>query len=219
MTIDFHFPPARAMPAKAHVFEVRHLASSHGGGGGTPGLGHGRDANATHAAAGTTSEFETLVGVVTQGGHLATNARPGAVFRVREAGTAPPSRPLLERILAGYEAEQHVDIASADVILEFELAPSSAAGEGANVFWTWGGGASAFAREHWHAHLGSPSQRGVRPGIPPARKHCHGPATALPRPYHGLFASALPRPLCIGLAATAFSAFAPQPCRHSLANQ
>ena len=100
----------------------------------------------------TTGEavIETLVGHVAAGGHLATSASAGSAYRVRDSLTR---RVLLDRVEAGSEAEQHIDVTAAHkVTLEFALSPSTAAGDGAAIYWTWGA-AGSFAREHLHAEL------------------------------------------------------------------
>ena len=102
-----------------------------------------------HATSGS-AVIETLVGHVAAGGHLATSAKSGSVYRVRDTLTR---RILLERVEAGGEAEQHIDVTAArKITLEFVLSPSTAPGDGAAIYWTWGE-AESFAREHLHAEL------------------------------------------------------------------
>lgn len=124
--LDFHYPAAAAVgKGRATVYEVR------------------RPLN------GSKTEVESLVGNVPIGGHLAIGAQAGSVYRVRDETTR---RPIVERFTAGFEAEQHVDVTSHHVALEFVLSPSTPVGTGCAVYWTWGG-RGAFAREHLHSNL------------------------------------------------------------------
>ena len=140
VALDFHYPYAgvEGLASRASVYELSSM------------IGH------------LSHEVETLVGHVSPGGHLATSARAGSRYRVRDGASRRPLLPLYE---AGFEAEQHVDIAERHVTLEFELGPSTAVGDGAAIYWTWGG-RTAFAREHFFGELRRGGGGGGAPSPP-----------------------------------------------------
>jgi hypothetical protein len=116
---------------------------------------------------------ETLVGRVVPGSHLSTSANAGAKYTVRDERSRRPLVPLYE---AGFEAEQHIDIAATRVTLVFELSGATEEDGGseeelgaAAVFWTWGG-AEAFAREHLHGTLLKAGERLVVPNVAPGEE-------------------------------------------------
>ena len=78
---------------------------------------------------------ERLVGSLAPGGRASLMAKAGARFVARDARTR---KPLLE-YTAGFEAEQHADVAASTVLLELALAPSALMGGGvADVYWLEG---------------------------------------------------------------------------------
>ena len=102
--------------------------------------------------------LESLVGHVSRGAHLSFTAKAGIKYTAREEISR---RPLLDvPFTAGYEAEQHVDLAATHVTLVFQLAPTSPPNAAADVFWTWGDARdrTVFAREHRYGTLTAPGQ-------------------------------------------------------------
>jgi hypothetical protein len=154
--LDFHYPH---LPGSSSLAKLSKFGSSNG----APGVAAPPRASVYQLIGTPPHDTETLVGHVNAGGHLSTSALAGSRLRVRDEATR---RPLLPLVVAGAEAEQHIDISASHVTLEFELSPGTANGDGAAIYWTWGDTA-AFAREHLYAELhrghGSPMVRVASP--------------------------------------------------------